>query len=174
MLSCAPICRCSSHSTCIINVNCSCWTKFWLLRLDYRLTYLITIALVISIATATITLTQWVQSGSGNANFYFGSCTTYMLALIGLAYETVNAHLINQDVQWSGLKDPNTHRFYVNVPAERLQKAQWSLKKLSAKHFNTEKVTATKSIYLLFHRVIWIGLNISSSISVLMRNKVLL
>ncbi|KAI6170423.1 Phosphatidylinositol glycan anchor biosynthesis class U protein [Aphelenchoides bicaudatus] len=90
----------------------------------YRLTYLITIALVISIATATITLTQWVQSGSGNANFYFGSCTTYMLALIGLAYETVNAHLINQDVQWSGLKDPNTHRFYVNVPAERLQKAQ--------------------------------------------------
>lgn len=94
------------------------------LCLDYRLTYLITIALAISLVTSTITLTQWVQSGSGNANFYFGSCVTYILALVGLAYETINAHLIDQDVKRSGLRDPNTHRFYLNVPAQRTKKLE--------------------------------------------------
>lgn len=82
---------------------------------------MITIALVISFATAIITLTQWIQTGSGNANFYFSACSTYVLSLAGLAYETVNAHLIDQDVRWSGLRDPFQQRFYLNVPAERVK-----------------------------------------------------
>jgi hypothetical protein len=93
-----------------------------LIFLDYRLIYLITTALAISFVTSTITLTQWIQSGSGNANFYFGSCTTYVIALVGLAYETINAHLLDQDVKFSGLSDPNTRRFYLNVPAQRPKK----------------------------------------------------
>ncbi|KAI6180080.1 Phosphatidylinositol glycan anchor biosynthesis class U protein [Aphelenchoides besseyi] len=82
----------------------------------YSITYLIGTALLIAMTTSVVTLTQWLQSGSGNANFYFGSCCTYILALIALVRETLYAHLVLEDVVKNPESDPKTHRYFHDQP----------------------------------------------------------
>lgn len=46
--------------------------------------FVLTNALVLAIASSFLTLQQWLQAGSGNANFFFGSCALYSVSLIFL------------------------------------------------------------------------------------------